>query len=62
MKSAWGISNKHLADIVRSVDNIPPYKSHLAKKLADSVKIDDLEALGNKKNYLLSRLFKKKLE
>ena len=52
----------HLKEIVKWNDNIPAFKSHLAKKLANEVSIEDLDALGDKKNYLLSRLFKKKLE
>ena len=49
----------HLPDIVKFNENIPPYKSHLAKRLASIITIDELENLGNKKNYLVSRLFKK---
>lgn len=52
----------NLADIVKVNESTPPYKSHLAKELAKMISIDTLDSLGDKKSYLLSRLYKKKLE
>lgn len=49
----------NLKDIVNYNDSIPPFKSHLAKRLANMVSTDELDVLRDKKNYLLSRLFKK---
>lgn len=52
----------NLAEITKINENTPPYKSHLAKELAKLVTIDHLDSLGDRKSYLLSRLYKKKLE
>lgn len=41
---------------------VPPFKSHLAKQLAKIINIEELDKLGDRKNYLISRLYKKKLE
>lgn len=52
----------NLSDIVKLNENVPPYKSHIAKQLAKMISIEELNSLEDRKNYLLSRLYKKKLE
>lgn len=52
----------NLEQIVNSNVNIPPFKSHLAKQLAKIVPVSALSQIGDQKNYLTSRLYKKKLE
>ena len=52
----------HLQDIVNLASNIPTYKSHLAKKLASIVTIDQLDKVDKSNDVLISRLYKKKLE
>ena len=52
----------HLQDIINVPCNIPTYKSHLAKKLARIISIDQLDSIEKTNDVLISRLYKKKLE
>lgn len=52
----------NIREIVEKSENIPTYKSHLAKKLARLVPIETLDNLPGSRDQLVSRLYKKKLE
>jgi hypothetical protein len=52
----------NIREIVEKSENIPTYKSHLAKKLARLIPIETLDALPDSRDQLVSRLYKKKLE
>ena len=53
---------EHLSRILEANDNIPTYKSHIAKNIARKVTIKTLDVLYDPKDVMLSRLYKKKLE
>ena len=53
---------QNLNQIIQNGDQVANYKSHIAKKLADRITIDQLESLIDPKDVIFSRLYKKKLE
>ena len=48
--------------MIEKSESIPTYKSHIAKKLAKKITIQELDTLYDPKDLLVSRLYKKKLE
>lgn len=54
--------HENITEIVQKSENIPTYKSHLAKKLARLVPVSTLNNIEDENDVLVSRLFKKKLE
>ncbi len=62
IESCLSYIHKNLGEIVEKSENIPTYKSHLAKKLAKLVPIDALDLITDDWDVLISWLYKKKLE
>ena len=54
------ISN--MTQIIKNGDQVANYKSHIAKKLAERISIDELESIQDPNDVIFSRLYKKKLE
>ena len=52
----------NLEEIVKNTNNSMQLKPHLAKRIALGISISELDNLGDEKHYLISRLYKKKLE
>lgn len=48
--------------IILSGDQVANYKSHIAKKIADKITIEQLDKMVDPNDLMFSRIYKKKLE
>lgn len=52
----------NLQSVVTNGEGVSTYKSHIAKKIAQKIDIEELDRIVDHEDLILNRLFKKKLE